>query len=150
MPLAELFRNYTPNVVRVVCCALVSTVSTIFGVYTLSYAVSVVKIDRMTMLTVAIRTDVGHHLQRIQRRVVGALRRNVRHPRTPVRHGDRNPDRICPGRLRAVRRRRPPGQGTHRMGPRRALTLGACVIAAISAWTARETHRTEIHALGRR
>jgi hypothetical protein len=33
--------------------------------------------------------------------------------------------------------------------PVAALTLAACVIAAISALTARETHKTEIHALGR-
>jgi hypothetical protein len=33
--------------------------------------------------------------------------------------------------------------------PVAALTLAACVIAAIAAWTARETHRTESHALGR-
>ncbi len=33
--------------------------------------------------------------------------------------------------------------------PVAGLTFAACVIAAIAAWTARETHRTEIHALGR-
>jgi MFS family permease len=58
MPLAVLFRNYTPDVLRVVCCALVSTVSTIFGVYTLSYAVNTMKIDRPTMLWVAILTNI--------------------------------------------------------------------------------------------
>lgn len=42
---------------RVVLCALVSTVSTIFGVYALSYAVNVVKIDRSTMLWAAILTN---------------------------------------------------------------------------------------------
>jgi MFS family permease len=58
MPLAVLFKSYTPDVFRVICGALVSTVSTIFGVYTLSYAVNVVKIDRPTMLVVAILTNV--------------------------------------------------------------------------------------------
>ena len=58
MPLALLFESYTPEVLRVVCGALVSTVSTIFGVYTLSYAVNTMKIDRATMLWVAILTNV--------------------------------------------------------------------------------------------
>ncbi len=57
LPLAILFRDYTPDVLRVICCALVSTVSTIFGVYTLSYAVNTMKIDRPTMLLVAILTN---------------------------------------------------------------------------------------------
>src|SRR6266446_6805088 len=57
-PLAVLFRNYTPEVVRVVLAALVSIVSTIFGVYALSYAVNTIKIDRTTMLWVAILTNV--------------------------------------------------------------------------------------------
>jgi MFS family permease len=58
MPLAVLFRYYLPDVLRVVCAALVSTVSTIFGVYTLSYAVNTMKIDRPTMLLVVILTNV--------------------------------------------------------------------------------------------
>jgi MFS family permease len=58
MPLVVLFRHYLPDVFRVVCGALVSTVSTIFGVYTLSYAVNTIKIDRPTMLLVAILTNV--------------------------------------------------------------------------------------------
>jgi MFS family permease len=53
-PLSVLFRYYTPDVVRVLLAALVSTVSTIFGVYALSYAVNTVKVDQTTMLTVAI------------------------------------------------------------------------------------------------
>ncbi|HXT03661.1 MAG TPA: MFS transporter, partial [Casimicrobiaceae bacterium] len=35
MPLAVLFRDYLPDIVRVILCALVSAVSTIFGVYAL-------------------------------------------------------------------------------------------------------------------
>ena len=57
LPLAILFSQYTTDVVRVVLCALVSTVSTIFGVYALSYAVNTVEIDRSTMLWVGILTN---------------------------------------------------------------------------------------------
>jgi MFS family permease len=53
-PLPVLFRYYTPDIVRVVLACLVSTVSTIFGVYGLSYAVNTIKIDQTTMLTVGI------------------------------------------------------------------------------------------------
>jgi MFS family permease len=58
MPLAVLFRDYRPDIVRVILCALVSAVSTIFGVYALSYAVNTVHIPRSTMLWVAILTNV--------------------------------------------------------------------------------------------
>nr|WP_244108992.1 MFS transporter [Burkholderia anthina] len=58
MPLAVLFKHYSGDVLRVVLCALVSTVSTIFGVFALSYAVNVIKIDRGTMLWVAILTNI--------------------------------------------------------------------------------------------
>jgi MFS family permease len=57
MPLAVLFHHYLFDVLRVVCGALVSTVSTIFAVYTLSYAVNTMKIDRPTMLLVTILTN---------------------------------------------------------------------------------------------
>jgi MFS family permease len=57
-PLAVLFQYYMPEVIRVVFAALVSIVSTIFGVYALSYAVNTVKIDRTTMLWVAIVTNI--------------------------------------------------------------------------------------------
>jgi MFS family permease len=57
-PLSVLFRYYTPDVVRVLLAALVSTVSTIFGVYALSYAVNTVKVDQTTMLTVGILTNI--------------------------------------------------------------------------------------------
>jgi MFS family permease len=57
-PLSLLFRNYTPQLVRVLLCSRVSTVSTIFGVYALSFAVNVVKTDQTTMLTVAITANV--------------------------------------------------------------------------------------------
>jgi MFS family permease len=53
-PLSLVFHSYTPQMIRVLLCSLVSTVSTIFGVYALSYAVNIVKIDQTPMLTVAI------------------------------------------------------------------------------------------------
>jgi len=58
MPLAVLFRNYLTDILRVVLCALVSSVSTIFGVFALSYAVNTIRIERTTMLWVAILTNV--------------------------------------------------------------------------------------------
>ena len=57
-PLTVLFQHYTPELLRVVLAALVSIVSTIFGVYALSYAVNTIKIDRTTMLWAAILTNV--------------------------------------------------------------------------------------------
>jgi MFS family permease len=41
------------------------------------------------------------------------------------------------------------GSGTSGWVPVAVLTLAVCVVAAIAAWTARETYQTEIHALGR-
>ncbi len=58
LPLAVLFRDYLPDILRVVLGALVSVVSTIFGVYALSYAVNTIHIPRGTMLWVAILTNV--------------------------------------------------------------------------------------------
>ena len=56
-PLSVLFRHYLPDLGRVLLGALVSTVSTIFGVYALSYAVNTVKIDQSTMLAVSITVN---------------------------------------------------------------------------------------------
>ena len=58
LPLAVLFQSYKADVVRVICGALVSTVSTIFGLYTLSYAVTTIKLPRSTMLWVVIVTNI--------------------------------------------------------------------------------------------
>jgi MFS family permease len=58
VPLAILFRDYKADVVRVILCAFIATVSTIVGVYSLSYAVNTVKIDRATMLWVLILANV--------------------------------------------------------------------------------------------
>jgi MFS family permease len=51
LPIADLFRTHTPEVLRVVFAALVSVVSTIFGIFVLSYAVNTMHIPRTTMLT---------------------------------------------------------------------------------------------------
>jgi len=58
LPLAVLFHDYKGDILRVILCAQVSMVSTIFGVYVLSYAVNTLKLDRTTMLSVAIVTNV--------------------------------------------------------------------------------------------
>ncbi|MDH2425915.1 MFS transporter [Sphaerisporangium sp. TRM90804] len=54
MPLSLLFREHWTSVLRVVCGALIATVSTIFTVWALNYATSDdVGLDRSTMLWVA-------------------------------------------------------------------------------------------------
>ncbi|XAH22223.1 MFS transporter [Xylophilus sp. GW821-FHT01B05] len=58
MPVVDLFRSHTPDVLRVVFAALVSVVSTIFSVFTLSYAVNTMHIPRATMLTVLVLANV--------------------------------------------------------------------------------------------
>ncbi|KMO39870.1 MFS transporter [Methylobacterium aquaticum] len=58
LPVAVLFRKQWDDVLRVIFAALVSVVSTIFSVFTLSYAVNTMKIDRPTMLTVLILANV--------------------------------------------------------------------------------------------
>src|SRR4249920_1876919 len=50
LPVAELFQNHTPDVLRVIFAALVSVVSTIFGVFVLSYAVNTMHLPRSNML----------------------------------------------------------------------------------------------------
>lgn len=57
-PVLALFRTQWPDVLRVIFAAIISVVSTIFAVYTLSYAVNVVKIPRPTMLTLLILANV--------------------------------------------------------------------------------------------
>lgn len=57
-PIALVLREHPFDIIRVVCCALVSTVSTIFGVYALSFAVNKVHIDRTTMLLMIETTHV--------------------------------------------------------------------------------------------
>lgn len=50
LPLVTLFRERWTDVLRIAGTALVSTVSTIFGVFALSYAVNTMHIGRSTML----------------------------------------------------------------------------------------------------
>jgi len=54
MPLVELIAEHKANLLRVIFAALVSVVSTIFSVFTLSYAVNTMQLPRSTMLTVLI------------------------------------------------------------------------------------------------
>ncbi len=58
VPTAVLFRDHWAGVLRVSVAAMASTVSTIFGVYALSYAVDDKGLDQTTMLWVAIATNV--------------------------------------------------------------------------------------------
>src|SRR5262249_49868501 len=57
-PLAELLRDHWAGVLRVLATAVGSTVSTIFAVYALSFAVDTKGLDKTTMLWVAIVTNV--------------------------------------------------------------------------------------------
>jgi len=58
VPLAELGRAYKRDVLRVALAALASTVSTIFAVWALSFAVNDQGLDRTTMLWVSIAANV--------------------------------------------------------------------------------------------
>ena len=58
VPTADLFRDHWAGVLRVALAAIASTVSTIFGVWALSYAVDTEGLDQTTMLWVAIVTNV--------------------------------------------------------------------------------------------
>ena len=58
LPVVELFTQHKAQVLRVVFAALVSVVSTIFSVFTLSYAVNTIHIPRATMLTVLVLANV--------------------------------------------------------------------------------------------
>jgi MFS family permease len=58
LPVAVLFRDSGPDVARVIFAALISVVSTIFTVFTLSYAVNTVHISRSIMLTVLVLANV--------------------------------------------------------------------------------------------
>ena len=53
-PLIELFQDYRTQVLRIIFAALVSVVSTIFSVFTLSYAVNTLHMPRTTMLSVLV------------------------------------------------------------------------------------------------
>src|SRR4051794_3801822 len=57
-PLTDLLRDHKAGVLRVMLAAIASTVSTIFSVYALSFAIETVGLDKTTMLWVAIVTNV--------------------------------------------------------------------------------------------
>jgi MFS family permease len=58
VPTATLFRDHWAGVLRVALAALASTVSTIFAVYALNFAVDTNGLDQTTMLWVAIAANV--------------------------------------------------------------------------------------------
>ncbi|MBA8879515.1 MFS transporter [Phyllobacterium myrsinacearum] len=58
LPFITLFKNNWTDVLRIVFAALISVVSTIFSVFTLSYAVNTMQIDRSTMLTVLVLANI--------------------------------------------------------------------------------------------
>jgi MFS family permease len=58
LPVATLFQEHAADVVRVIFAALVSVVSTIFSVFTLSYAVNTMHIGRPAMLTMLVLSNV--------------------------------------------------------------------------------------------
>lgn len=59
LPLAVLFRDHWRDVLRVVVAALIASVSTIFTVYALSYAVNTVGLDKAPMLWVGVLANVA-------------------------------------------------------------------------------------------
>lgn len=206
LPLAVLFRDYKADVVRVLLCALVSLVSTIFGVYVLSYAVNTIKLDRTTMLWVAILTNVVALIaiplfailaDRIGRKPVfifgtvgsallmfpflwaitagnipliftfGILMSGVVYSAAngvwPSFYAEMFETRVRlsgmaigtqigfalagfgPTIAAAIQ-----GKGPDGWLPVAYLTIGACIIAAISAWTARETYDVPMNDLGQK
>jgi MFS family permease len=54
LPVAVLFRDHFPSVVRVVLCALVSVVSTVFGTWSIAHATNVLGLERSTFLWVIV------------------------------------------------------------------------------------------------
>ena len=58
VPVVELLRDHKANLVRVTLAALASTVSTIFSVYALAFAVNTVGLDETTMLWVLIVSNL--------------------------------------------------------------------------------------------
>ena len=57
-PVAVVMREHASDVLRVILCALVSVVITIFSVFTVSFAVNQIGISRSTMLTVLVLSSV--------------------------------------------------------------------------------------------
>jgi MFS family permease len=57
-PLPVLFRNYTPEVVKIVFAALASVISTVFGIYLLTYGVNTIGLPRTTLLWLQITCNI--------------------------------------------------------------------------------------------
>ena len=57
-PLKELFRHYTPEVLKIVFAALASVNSTIFGIYLLTYGVTTIGLPRTNLLTLQIVCNI--------------------------------------------------------------------------------------------
>jgi MFS family permease len=58
IPAAVLFRTHTADVFRVIFAALISVISTIFGIFTLSYGVDTVGFDQTPMLVLTVTANV--------------------------------------------------------------------------------------------
>ena len=206
LPVAILFRDSGPDVLRVVFGALISVVSTIFTVFTLSYAVGTAHISRSLMLTVLVLANVvalaaipllATLADRIGRRpvfiagalgcavlvwpyiwaiqegdvalvfVLGILLSGVVYSASngvwPALYGEMFDTRVrlsgmaigtqigfalggfAPAISAAIM-----GTGPYGWVPVAAFTSVTAVISALSIFTARETFRTPLHALGRK
>src|SRR5919202_1829935 len=204
VPIADLFRTHTPDVLRVIVAALVSVVSTIFGVFVLSYAVNTMHLSRTSMLTLLVGANLvalaaiplwATLSDRIGRRpvfifgalgcavliwptlwaigqadvtliyVFGLLMSGVVYSAPngiwPSLYGEMFDTRVrlsgtaigtqigfalggfAPTAAAAIA-----GGGPGGWVPVAVLTLGASVLAAISAFTARETYNVPLHRLG--
>jgi MFS family permease len=58
LPVAVLFRDHSPAVLRVILCALVSVVSTIFGTWSIAQATTVLGLPKATFLWVIVLANV--------------------------------------------------------------------------------------------
>jgi MFS family permease len=58
LPVVDLFRDHWRDVLRVVCASVIASVSTIFTVYALSFAVNTVELERTPMLWVGVLANV--------------------------------------------------------------------------------------------
>jgi len=58
LPLAVLLRDHWSDVLRVICAALIASVSTIFTVWALNYAVNTIGLDRTPMLWVGVSANI--------------------------------------------------------------------------------------------
>ena len=76
LPVVDLFRDHWRDVLRVVCAAVIASVSTIFTVYALSYAVNTVELDTHA-------DAVGRRARQRRRARRAAAVRDARRPDRP-------------------------------------------------------------------